>query len=409
MNNQSRVVITGLGVVSPIGIGKDTYWSNLIQGTNGIREIESMDTAAYRTHRGGEVLDFDMSHYAQTDEELALGRASQFAIAAAQLAWQDAELTNAKVSRERIGVACGTTNGESRIFEDEDYRFRTQGHESLNNKKLRSFPVETIPSSVARHLKLEGPVTTITTACAAGNFAIGHAVDLIRAGRVNIMLAGGSDPFSRTAFTGFNSLLAVAPERCQPFDRFRRGMCVSEGAALLVLESLEHAEARGAHIYAEVLACGISNDAHHMTAPHPSGLGAITAMRNALAQACLIPEKIDYISAHGTGTPANDKIETAAVKEVFGKHAYATPMSSIKSMLGHTMGAASALEAVACSLAIETGLIPPTINYCEPDPACDLDYVPNQARNHRVDIALSNAFAFGGNCTALLLANPARL
>jgi 3-oxoacyl-[acyl-carrier-protein] synthase II len=404
MTNQRRVVITGLGVVSPVGIGKDKYWSNLIQGTNGIREIQSMDTAAYRTHRGGEVLDFDMSLYATNDDEMFLGRASQFAVAAAQMAWQDAGLSDTDLSPEMVGVACGTTNGESRIFEDEDHRLRTEGRETLNNRKLRYFPVETIPSSVARHLKLEGPVTTITTACAAGNFAIGHAVDLIRAGRVNIMLAGGSDPFSRTAFTGFNSLLAVAPERCQPFDRFRRGMCVSEGAALLVLESLEHAEARGAHVYAEVLACGISNDAHHMTAPHPAGLGAITAMRSALTQANLTPENIDYISAHGTGTPANDKIETAAVKE-----AYATPMSSIKSMLGHTMGAASALEAVACSLAIETGVIPPTINYCEPDPACDLDYVPNHARSHRVDIALSNAFAFGGNCTALILANPARI
>jgi 3-oxoacyl-[acyl-carrier-protein] synthase II len=402
------VVITGIGVLSPIGIGRQAYWDGLVRGENGIREIRGMNTTMHRTHRGGEVADFDGFDAQWSEEELRLGRASKLAIAASQQAWNDSGLADARISPRRIGVACGTTNGESQIFEEEFTSFMNLGSEGIDVRRLEYFPVDVIGASIARRLHVQGPVSTFTTACAAGNYAIGNAADLLRAGAADVMIAGGADMFSQTAFTGFNSLFAVAPECCQPFDRFRRGMCVSEGAAIMTLETLSNAKQRGAHIYAEVLACGISNDAHHATAPHPEGRGAVTAMHNAIREAGIALEDVDYISAHGTGTPANDKVETLAVKRVFGDRAYRIPMSSIKSMLGHTMGAASALEAVACVMAIRHGVIPPTINYREPDPLCDLDYVPNQTRQHTVRIALSNAFAFGGNCSTLILADHAR-
>jgi 3-oxoacyl-[acyl-carrier-protein] synthase II len=399
-----RVVITGIGVISPIGIGKQTFWRNLMAGVNGIREIQFMDTGDYRTHRGGEVLDFNFSDYVSDSNGTSrLGRASQFAVAAALMAWNDAGVQSQQLDPYRAGIAGGTANGEGRIFEAQNEAWFRHGIAALDRASLPHFPSEAIFTAVARHLKIKGPTTVISTVCAAGNYAIGYAADLLQSGTVDLMLAGGSDPFSKIAFTGFNAMMAVAPERCQPFDLRRRGMCLSEGCAMLVLEPLEKALARGAHIYAEVAACGLCNDAFHMTAPHPLGRGAVTAMTNALREANLLPEQVDYINAHGTGTPVNDKVETRAIKTVFADHAYRVPVSSIKSMIGHAQGAASALEAVACALAIEHNQIPPTINYCEKDPDCDLDYVPNQGRAHKVNVACSNAFALGGNCSALLL------
>jgi len=243
----------------------------------------------------------------------------------------------------------------------------------------------------------------IPTACAAGNYALAHAFDTLRAGRTDLMLAGGADAFSRITFTGFAQLGAIAPEICQPFDRCRKGMIPGEGAGVLVLESLDHAKRRGARIYGEVIGYGLSCDAHHMTAAHPNGEGAVRAMTQALEQSGIKPEDISYISAHGTGTPTNDRLETLAVKSVFKQAAYSIPISSIKSMLGHTMGAASAIEAAVCALAIHHNRIPPTINWETPDPDCDLDYVPNSARAHEVRIAMNNAYAFGGNNASLIL------
>ena len=399
-----RVVITGLGVISPIGIGKDTFWRNLMTGVNGIREIQSMDTRDYRTHRGGEVLDFKFSDYVtDTGQASRIGRASQFAIAAALMAWKDAGAQPGQLDPYRVGIAGGTANGEGRIFENQNEAWFKRGMPGLDAASLSHFPSEAIFTTVARHLKVKGPTTVISTVCAAGNYAIGYAFDLLLSGTVDLMLAGGSDPFTKIAFTGFNAMMALAPELCQPFDLRRRGMCLSEGCAMLVLEPLEKALQRGAHIYAEVAAYGLCNDAFHITAPHPLGRGAVTAMANALRDANLSPQDVDYINAHGTGTPVNDKVETRAIKTVFGDHAYRVAVSSIKSMIGHAQGAASALEAVACALAIENNQIPPTINYCEKDPDCDLDYVPNQGRAHKVDVVCSNAFALGGNCSALLL------
>jgi 3-oxoacyl-[acyl-carrier-protein] synthase II len=244
----------------------------------------------------------------------------------------------------------------------------------------------------------------IPTACAAGNYAIGYAFDCIRSGTADTMLAGGSDAFSRIPYTGFARLGAIAPERCQPFDKNRQGMVPGEGAAVLVLEKADAARARGATIYAEVKGYGLRCDAHHMTAGHPEGDGAIRAMEAAIADAEVALDDIDYISAHGTGTPTNDRIESLALHRLFGDRAKSLPMSSIKSMLGHTMGAASAIEAAACSLALHTGIVPPTINYEEPDPECEVDCVPNQARKIDPRVVLNNAYAFGGNNACLCLA-----
>jgi 3-oxoacyl-[acyl-carrier-protein] synthase II len=400
------VVITGLGLVTPIGTGKTNFWNALIAGANGIRPITSFDTSAFRTHRGGEVVDFEPSEYCRRVAPGRIGRGSQMAIAASRLALEDRGIDVDQIDPARVAVIFGTTMGESPIAESIDARaaqFGATGEVRRGPDLSLQFPQEMIPSSVAREFGLRGPVSLMATACAAGNYAIGYGADLLQSGEVDFVIAGGSDPFSRVAFVGFNSMLAVAPEICQPFDRCRKGMALSEGAAALALERYGDARRRGAAIYAEVAGYGISNDAHHMTAPHPAGRGALRSIANALAAAKAPVDSIDYINAHGTGTQANDKIETAAIKRTFGDAAYKTPVSSIKSMLGHTMGAASAIEAAACALTIRYGIVPPTINYRERDPECDLDYVPNCAREMPVRTVLSNSFAFGGNCAALVL------
>ena len=400
---QRRTVVTGIGVISPIGNGKEEFWSALIGGRDGIAEIKSFDTAAFRSHRGGEVKELEPARYFEGIDLPILARGAWFAIAASRMALEDARLDSAHIDLDEAGVCCGTTMGESQILEAFDSTLSKDPGSKLDVECAKHYPVDNIAANVARHFGFAGPVSMVTTACSAGNFAIGQACQLLQNRRAGIVIAGGSDPFSRIAFTGFNSMLAVAPDRCQPFDLRRKGMFVSEGCAMLVLERLEDAVRRNAPIYAEIAGCGLSNDAHHMTSPHPQGRGAIAAMTNALREANLAPEDIDYISAHGTGTTANDKIETAAIKIVFGERARRVPISSIKSMLGHTMGAASAIEAATCALTIERGMLPPTINYETPDPACDLDYIPNVARQKKVRHVLSNAFAFGGNCSALIL------
>lgn len=398
-----RVVVTGLGLVTPIGTGKQAFWEALLDGRNGIRPIRGFDTSAYRTHRGGEVQDFDPAPYFTQTRANSVGRGAQLAVAASRLALDDGGLDPEGLDPRRAGVICGTTMGESPTAEELDSRMLERGLAALGEVDAFKFSSEMILAGVARELHWRGPMSVMATACAAGNYSVGYAADLLRMGHVDVMLAGGSDPLSRVAFTGFNSMLAVAPEVCRPFDRGRKGMCVSEGAAMLLLEREDHARRRGAAVYAEVVSYGISNDAHHMTAPHPEGRGAVRAMLQALEEGAVGIDSVDYISAHGTGTAANDRTETLAIKRVFGEGAYAVPVSSIKSMLGHTMGAAGAIEAVASILAIRHGVLPPTINYLEPDPACDLDYVPNCAREQVTRTVLSNSFGFGGNCAALIL------
>jgi 3-oxoacyl-[acyl-carrier-protein] synthase II len=403
------IVVTGLGLVTPIGTGKNDFWHALLRGENGVRPIQSFDTSGYRTHRGGEVLGFCPKKYFKNTKPESVGRCAHLAVAASRMALEDSGLDAQAPAPIRAGVVCGTTMGESPTAEELDSHLVGGNFEAARSVDMFKFPSETVPIAVAREFHWSGPVSMISTACAAGNYAIGYAADLLRMGLVDVVVAGGSDPLSRVVFTGFNSMLAVAPERCQPFDLHRKGMCVSEGAAMLVLERASSARRRGAAIYAEMVSYGTSNDAHHMTAPHPAAKGAVRAVEQAFREGKVSADSIDYISAHGTGTPANDKIETMAMKRVFGDAAYSIPMSSIKSMLGHTMGAAGAIEAVACVLAIQNQVLPPTINYCVPDPECDLDYVPNWPREKRVRKVLSNSFAFGGNCAALVLQEYSRI
>jgi 3-oxoacyl-[acyl-carrier-protein] synthase II len=323
------------------------------------------------------------------------------AIAAARQALEDAGLDEGSVEPERAGIAMGTTSGEPREVERFDDRFLAGELDQVGPEFISLYPCHMIAAHVARELGFAGANIMIPTACAAGNYAIAHAVDVLRAGRADLMLAGGADAFSRITYTGFARLGAIAPERCQPFDRNRKGMIPGEGAAVLVLEPLERARRRGARVYAELAGYGLTCDAHHMTAAHPEGDGAARAMKRALADSGANPEEVSYISAHGTGTPTNDRLEAMAVKRVFGEAARRTPMSSIKSMIGHTMGAASAIEAAVCALAVAEDRIPPTMNL--EDPEDDLDFVPNTARDHRVAMAMNNAYAFGGNNASVIL------
>jgi len=399
----SRIVITGVGVVTSVGTGREPFWESLLAGRSGVSAVESFDTGGYSVHRGAEVKGFDAAPFLSNLDAARLGRASQFAVAAARLALADAGLDAASLDPLRAGVSMGTTSGEPREVERFNDSYVKDELDNVGAEFIGRYPCHLISAHVAEELGFAGPNVMIPTACAAGNYAIAHAFDLLRAGRADVMLAGGSDAFSRITYTGFARLGAVAPEICQPFDRHRRGMIPGEGACVLVLETLKRARARGARVFAEVAGYGLSCDAHHMTAAHPEGDGAARAMRQALEMSGARPEEVSYISAHGTGTPTNDRLETIAVKRLFREHAYRVPMSSVKSMLGHTMGAASAIEAAVCALAVHEDRVPPTINLEEPDPECDLDYVPNRAREHAVDVAMNNAYAFGGNNASLVL------
>jgi 3-oxoacyl-[acyl-carrier-protein] synthase II len=395
-----RIAVTGIGAVTPLGIGKEELWAALLAGKVGFAPVESFDTSAFSVHLGAEVRGFSPAPYVRTLDPARLGRASQLAIAASRLALADAGLGDWRdgeqwgVTGERAGVALGTTAGESREIERFDDRYLAGELDAVGGEFMALYPSHMIAAHVARELGLGGVNTMLPAACAAGNYAVAHAVDVLRAGRAELMLAGGADAFSRTTFTGFAKLGAIAPERCQPFDRGRKGMIPGEGAAMLVLEPAAAARRRGARIYAEVAGYGLSCDAHHMTAAHPEGEGAARAMVRALTDAGIHPAEVSYISAHGTGTPTNDRLEAIAVERVFGAGTR-VPISSIKSMLGHTMGAAAAIEAAVCALAVATDEIPPTVGLEEPEG--DLDYVPHEARRHRVEVAMNNAYAFGGS------------
>ena len=403
MNSLRRVAITGIGVISPIGSGNDCFWSALLGGKSGIRPVSAFDTSNFPVHIGAEVCDFNAADYLAKQRPGCMGRASQMAIGAARLATKDSGIDIDGLPRRRIGVSMGTTSGEPLFVEQYNNIRKDLGDDAVPGEVFGKYPCHVIPTHVAIEFDARGPSLVIPTACAAGNYAIGYGFDLIRIGRADLMLAGGADAFSRIPYMGFARLGAIAPERCQPFDKNRKGMVPGEGAAVLVLESLDAAKARGAKIYAEILGYGVSCDSHHMTAAHPQADGAIRAMSAAMKESGVGTDDIDYISAHGTGTPTNDRIESLAVRKLFGDRAPQVPMSSIKSMLGHTMGAASAIEAAACAMALDTGWIPPTINHEEPDPDCGLDIVPNQARKTHPKVVLNNAYAFGGNNACLCL------
>jgi len=398
------IVITGLGLVTPIGSGVESFWGNLLEGRSGFSDVSRFDTSGYRVHRGAEVHGDRWDNGCINESERGYGRTAQFSLAATRMALEDAGLTGA-LDPARTGIVMGTAAGEPGEIEHFNELDAAQRLSDLGSRFTDRYPCHHLPGLVASSLGIfggGGPVM-LPVACAGGNCAIAHAFDLLRVGETDVMLAGGADSFSRIPYTGFAGMLAIAPERCQPFDRNRKGVIPGEGAAMLVLESLKRAKARNARIYAEVGGYGLSCDAFHMTGSDRDGRGAARAMEKALVQAGCSPGDVDYISAHGTGTKSNDFHETMAVKRVFGEAAYHAPMSSIKSMLGHTLGAASAIEAATCCLAISRGAIPATMNLTEADPECDLDYVANEARSTPVKVAMNNAYAFGGTNASLIL------
>jgi len=395
-----RVVITGMGAVTSIGIGAGRFLEALRAGRSGVKPITGFDTTGFAYSNGCEVTDFDPAPWIRRYQPDELGRATQFSVAAARMAVEDAGLPVERLRAGRSLVAVGTTDGESR---DLDQLLQTQlelGPERMDPVAVRRVPAGRLSVCVARELGLtDVEAVTLPTACAAGNYAIGYGADTVRSGEVEFALVGGADAICRKTFAGFYRLGTIAPEQCQPFDRDRKGILTGEGAGILLLESLESALARGARIYAEVLGYGLNCDADHAVAPNLDSVAR--CIRLAHRDAGVKPAEIDFISAHGTGTKANDVTEAGAIRQVFGRRP--PPTISTKSMIGHAMGAASALSAIACGLAITHRFIPPTINHGVTDPECDLDCVPNTARAAELRVVQNNALAFGGNNAVLIL------
>lgn len=397
-----RVVITGLGAVTSVGLGAEAFRDALLRGASGISQITGFDTTGFPVDRGGEVRGFDPAAWVRRLDPNDLGRSSQFSIAAARMALEDAGAGAESLPRERCGVSLGTTEGESRSEYMLVEQWVRSGPGTLSPEIIRQTPADRIANSVAREFDLHGDAVTLSTACAAGNYAIGHAYDLIKLGETDAMLCGGVDALSRNALAGFYRVGAVAPDVCRPFDLNREGILTGEGAGVLFLESLDRARERGARVYAEVLGYGLNCDANHMTAPEAESIAA--CMRLAHRRAGIDASEVDYICAHGTGTKLNDAVEAEAIRKVFGDAP--PPTSAIKSMIGHTMGAASALAAVACTLGLHYGFMPPTMNIETPDPECGLDCVPNEARRAELNVVQNDGFAFGGNNSILILGRP---
>ena len=389
----TRVVVTGLGVVSSIGTGIAEYTAGLRAGRSGARPISVFDTDGFAHATGCEVTDFEPERWITAQPVDGLGRAARFSVAAARMAVEDAELDPVGRGMVCVGTTDGGGDAGERIAE------HVVRGEDVPAELPRRVPAASIPVAVARELGLSDvDVSTVATACAAGNYALGNGFDAVASGDVDFALCGGADAMCRMTFTGFYRLGAVDPQRCRPFDVHRQGILTGEGAGVLVLEPLDKAVARGARIYAEVLGYGLNCDAAHPVAPDRDSVAA--CMRLALDDAGVTPDQVDLISAHGTGTKANDTTECGAIHDVFGS---APPRTvSVKSMLGHTMGAASALSAIACAVAIREGFIPPTINHTETDPACAVDCVPNTAVEADLRVVQNNALAFGGNNSVVL-------
>ncbi len=400
----SRVFITGVGVVSSIGIGKEAFYDGLLEGRSGISRVESFDPKELGREYAGEVKDFHARDFLTAAEARRAGRCSAMTLGAARLAAQDAGLEAGALKGSRTSVVLGTTMGEATLLAELDYAFIAKGVGAIKRAMIPKYGSTLLPIHVARAIGAEGMVLTLPAACAAGNYAIGFGADLIRAGKADVVVAGASELLQELQFQGFVRLAAMAQERCQPFDLNRQGLILGEGATLLILESEAHAKKRGARLQAEVGAYGITCDGYHITRPHPGAEGSIRAMRDAIRQTGLSPSDIDFVNAHGTGTKANDTAESKVMREVFGDRR--VPISSIKSMLGHCMGAASALEAASCVMTIERGVYPPTIGYETPDPECDVELVANVARKGKADIVLNNSLAFGGYNAVTLFAKP---
>ncbi len=400
-----RVVITGLGVVSNVGVGRDAFARALREGRCQVTPIRAFDTTGYPYSHAAEVLDLG-ARQAEYDELIArMGRSSALAVLAAREAVCHAGLDTAVLAAAAAGVVLGSTNGESQVIDEIVRRGMLDGPASVPPGRWQQAPAHRMALAVSAELGLPGQAYVLASACAAGNYAIGSATDAIQAGDAEVMLCGGVDSVCRKTYSGFFRIGAITPDVCRPFDAGRRGILTGEGAALLVLESLEHAQRRGATVHAEVLGYGTNCDARHMTAPDRSSIAS--CIRLAHQRAGVSAAQIDYISAHGTGTRTNDVVEVGAIRDVFGDRA--PPTSSIKSMIGHTMGAASAMGAIACVIGLQDGFMPPTVNFREADPQCDIDCVPNHARPSHIDIAENHGFAFGGNNAILILGHARRL
>lgn len=405
-----RVVITGMGIISPIGTGKEAYFKSLKEGVCGIDLITKFDTEKYDAKIAAEVKDFDPANYIDKKECKRMDRFTQFAVAAAKMAVEDAKLDLEQIDRDRLGVCIGTGVGGMETLLSQ--------HDVLNEKgpgRISPFFVPMMISNMAAGnvsiaLNAKGPSITIVTACASGTNAIGEAFHMIQRGAVDMMVSGGTEAsVIPMALAGFCAMKALSTRNddpktaSRPFDKDRDGFVMGEGSGILILEELEHAMARGAHIYGEMAGYGATCDAYHITAVAPDGAGAYRGMEMALNDAGIKPEDIDYINAHGTSTEINDKNETIAIKNLFKDHAYKLAVSSTKSMTGHLLGAAGAIEAIACLMAINEGIIPPTINYTTQDEICDLNYVPNKAIERDVKYALSNSLGFGGHNATIIL------
>jgi 3-oxoacyl-[acyl-carrier-protein] synthase II len=401
MPRPRRVVITGLGAVTSIGGSLAEFWKNLLAGTCGIGPFSLFDSTSYRTQTAAQVAEIPDA-FLTPAERRRMSRADRMGVAAAREAIAGSGLDLAGEDPTRIGVILG--GGTSGLIDSEAFfQLHLSGRKARPSKVLNHLP-DSITDRIAQRFGLEGLKSTITTACSSSANAMGYAFDAIGAGLADVMITGGSDVLARLTYGGFNSLRSVDPEPCRPFDRERKGLSIGEAAGILVFEEEGRARRRGAPVVAEFRGYGVTSDAFHMTAPDPSGVAGGRTVRAALADAGVDPGEVDYVNAHGTATPQNDSAETAALKDALGERAARIPISSIKSMIGHCLCASGAIEAVATALTVRDGKVPPTIHYENPDPACDLDYVPNAARDAQVRVALSNSFAFGGNSSVVVLA-----
>ena len=408
--HRHRVVVTGLGTVNALGNDVESFWASLMAGKSGIRAVTRFDVSELPTKIASEVVDFDPAQYMDPKEAGRTDPYVHYAVAASKMAAQDANLTVSDAESERCGVLIGTGIGGMTHIQEQSFVLFSKGPRRVSPFMIPSTICNIGSGTVAIALGLRGPSFGVVSACTSGAHAIGEAYNLLSLGEADVMLAGGSEAALQTlAFSGFCSMKAMSthfndcPEKAsRPFDAQRDGFVMGEGAGVLVLETLEHAQARGARIYCELCGYSATCDAFHVTRPEPSGRSLIACYRNVLRNAGVQPEDVDYINAHGTSTHYNDLLETTAIKEVFGTHAYKLNISSIKSMLGHLLGAAGAVEAIATVKAITTGMIPPTINYENPDPECDLNYTPNKPVKRDVRVAITDNLGFGGQNGALL-------
>ncbi|ANB56778.1 beta-ketoacyl-acyl-carrier-protein synthase II [Anoxybacillus sp. B7M1] len=403
-----RVVVTGLGAVTPLGNDVETTWERIIAGENGVGPLTRVNPDDYPAKVAAEVKDFNPELYMDKREARKMDRFTQYAVASALMAVKDANLTINEENAERVGVWIGSGIGGMETFEQQFEIFQQRGYRRVSPFFVPMMIPDMAAGQVSIILGAKGINSCTVTACATGANSIGDAFKVIQRGDADVMVTGGTEaPITKMALAGFcaNTALSTNPDpdkASRPFDKNRDGFVIGEGAAILVLEELEHARKRGARIYAEIVGYGSTGDAYHITAPAPGGEGGVRAMRQALADAGMKPEEIGYINAHGTSTEYNDKYETMAIKEVFGDHAYKLAISSTKSMTGHLLGAAGAVEAMFSILTMIDGVIPPTIHYETPDPECDLDYVPNVARKQEVNAVLSNSLGFGGHNATLI-------